>query len=237
MFSLPALPPKRLRRSEAERPFWISFSDLMTALMVLFLVAMTVALMAITHEIKEVEDEKSRREAEINALMSDLEKSARHFPGVSVLSQVVDFGERARFLTDSHRLGAEQGELLRRFVPHILQMARDPRGAKWLKRVVVEGFADGRGNYLYNLNLSLQRSERVLCALLAPPPAKHALSREDRHMVRDIFRVSGASFNAQKADEAASRRIELRLEFRAIDEAPEPHRVGSEDDGSCPLDY
>ena len=33
------------RSDDAENPFWISFSDLMTALMVLFLVAMAVALM------------------------------------------------------------------------------------------------------------------------------------------------------------------------------------------------
>lgn len=37
--------PKR-RREEGEKPFWISFSDLMSALMVLFLVAMSVALWA-----------------------------------------------------------------------------------------------------------------------------------------------------------------------------------------------
>ena len=36
--------PKR-GREEGEKPFWISFSDLMSALMVLFLVAMSVALL------------------------------------------------------------------------------------------------------------------------------------------------------------------------------------------------
>ena len=36
---------KRGGRDEAEKPFWISFADLMTALMVLFLVVMGVALL------------------------------------------------------------------------------------------------------------------------------------------------------------------------------------------------
>lgn len=35
---------KRGNKSEAEKPFWISYADLMTALMVLFLVAMSVAM-------------------------------------------------------------------------------------------------------------------------------------------------------------------------------------------------
>ena len=40
--------PLKRHRDEAEKPFWISFSDLMTALMVLFLVAMAVALLSVT---------------------------------------------------------------------------------------------------------------------------------------------------------------------------------------------
>jgi Membrane MotB of proton-channel complex MotA/MotB len=38
---------KRGASDEAEKPFWISFSDLMSALMVLFLVVMSVALLAV----------------------------------------------------------------------------------------------------------------------------------------------------------------------------------------------
>ena len=40
---------RRGGKEEAEKPFWISFSDLMTALMVLFLVAMSVALIAVAY--------------------------------------------------------------------------------------------------------------------------------------------------------------------------------------------
>ena len=46
---------RQRHREEGEKPFWISFSDLMSALMVLFLVAMTVALLAITNEISVAE--------------------------------------------------------------------------------------------------------------------------------------------------------------------------------------
>ena len=42
---------KRSGRDEAEKPFWISFADLMTALMVLFLVVMGVALLAVTKNV------------------------------------------------------------------------------------------------------------------------------------------------------------------------------------------
>lgn len=229
---------KPARRDEAERPFWISFSDLMTALMVLFLVAMTVALLAITDEIAETEDLKAAREEDIARLMHSLKLASADFPGVSVRDRVVDFGDRARFDTNSHRLDEAQAQLLRTFVPKVLAAARDPLGEKWLKRIVVEGFADARGSYLHNLNLSLQRSERVLCVLMAGPPAAAALSEAERLQVRDLFLVSGASFNALKDSDAESRRIELRLEFRELGEHRGASRQQSLDgDFRCPLDH
>lgn len=229
--------PRRPRRDEAERPFWISFSDLMTALMVLFLVAMTVALLAITDEISATEDQKAAREDDIAKLLASLQIATADFPGITVRGRVVDFGDRARFDSNSHKLSEAQARLLRTFVPKVLAAARDPLGEKWLKRIVVEGFADARGSYLHNLNLSLQRSERVLCVLMAGPPAPDALNDTDRQQVRDLFLVSGASFNALKESAEESRRIELRLEFLELGETRGPSRQQALDgDSRCPLD-
>ena len=229
---------RRARREEGEKPFWISFSDLMSGLMVLFLVAMTVALLAVTHEISESEREKTRREEDIREVLQRVRDMTRDFPGVTLRGQSVDFGERARFDTNSHKLSAEQARLLRQLVPKILALARDPVAGKWLKQIVVEGFADARGSYLYNLNLSLQRSERVLCALLASPAGSaDALSEADQQTVRELFLVGGSSFNFQKASAEESRRIELRLEFRDLGErAPALRPRLQEGDSRCPLD-
>ncbi|MCL2830404.1 MAG: flagellar motor protein MotB [Betaproteobacteria bacterium] len=241
MFALKASVPKKAR-DEAEKPFWISFSDLMSALMVLFLLAMTVALLAVTHEISESERQKGIRAHEIELLLNRLDDVIRDFPGVRRHGHSIDFGDRARFATDSHRIDSEQAHLLRAFTPHILALARDPLGQRWLKRVVVEGFADARGTYLHNLNLSLQRSERVLCVLLAPPsPAAsetpETLSEADRLMIRQLFFVGGASFNTLRESPEESRRIELRLEFLEPDESRTPLPLPPLDnDPRCPLD-
>ncbi|WP_428828013.1 flagellar motor protein MotB [Azonexus sp. IMCC34842] len=233
----PRAASRRGNREDGEKPFWISFSDLMTALMVLFLVALTVALLAITHEISETEHRKTEQEQEISAFLARLQAQIQNFPGVKLRGSVIDFGDRARFETNSHRLSDSQAALLRSFVPAVLELARDPLGEKWLKRVVVEGFADARGGYLHNLDLSLRRSERVLCALLLPASGPEALAEADRHMVRELFLVSGASFNALKNSPEESRRIELRLEFREPDEAAVQRTDTSVDaDLRCPLD-
>lgn len=232
-------------RDEAERPYWISFSDLMSALMVLFLIAMSVALLAVTDEISHEEEVKEARDNDISSILTALADVARDFPGVSVRGNVIDFGERARFESNSHRLRPEQAATLRAFVPRLILLSEEPRLQRWLKRIVVEGFADARGSYIHNLNLSLQRSERVICVLLAPPRlAPDALSAEHRQRVRELFFVGGASFNSLRASDAASRRIELRLEFlearatptaTSADAAPLTHPPLQED-ANCPLD-
>jgi flagellar motor protein MotB len=224
------------RHDDAESPFWISFADQMTALMVLFLVALTVAMFAVTEEVAKVEQQEDTRQEEISSFMLRVKQLAESHPGVSLRGTAIDFGERARFDSNSHKLGESQARLLRNFAPEILALARDPLGSRWLKRISVVGFADASGNYLHNLNLSLQRSERVLCVLLIPPSGVPALSDEERQQVRQLFIVSGASFNDLKNSPEASRRIELRLEFYEADEAPQPPAPITLTDNRCPLD-
>jgi outer membrane protein OmpA-like peptidoglycan-associated protein len=213
---------RRTIKDEAEKPFWISFADLMSALMVLFLVVMSVALLAVTKIVTEAEQREVQWKREVDVLLDRVMKAAARYPGVTVDRErrVVDFGDRARFDTASHKLLADQEKLLRAFVPEVLTIARDELGRRWLKRIVVEGFADQRGTYLFNLNLSLQRSQRVLCALLAQPyVGERAMSADELEQIRELFLVGGYSFNSARASFEESRRIELRLEFYGINES------------------
>jgi len=231
------LPSRKRARDEAEKPFWISFSDLMTALMVLFLVSVTVALFAITQKPDEVAKQQAQRERDIQELLNQIAEAAKEYPGIVVNGHAIDFGSRANFASNSSVLNDVQAATLRAFVPKILSKVRDPLGKKWLKRIVVEGFADQRGTYIHNLNLSLQRSERVLCVLLASPQSvSNALSDVDRLQVRELFLVGGSSFNGLKASLEESRRIELKLEFMELGEDRPIPRDAPLDDAPCPLD-
>ena len=237
MFGL-KLPTRKTGREEGEKPFWISYSDMMTALMVLFLVVMTVALLAVTNEASETEKQKTQREEEIAKLLAKIKESTKDFPGIVIHGNTIDFGEQVRFGTDSHQLTDEQERMLRKFIPMVLKAARDPLGQKWVRRVVVEGFADKRGTYLHNLNLSLQRSQRVLCTLLAKSaPEEVPLTEEDRLLIREIFLVGGSSFNSLKDSLEESRRIEVKLEFLDIGEKrPKSPDVPMDEVQPCPLD-
>jgi flagellar motor protein MotB len=231
----------RKSKEEAEKPFWISFADLMTALMILFLVVMCVALLAVTRTISEAEKAANQREKDIDLLLTMLSENVQKCGHATVLRErrVIDFGTQATFPSGSHQLSASQVHNLRECVPEILAIAGNDLGKKWIKRIVVEGYADPRGSYLYNLNLSLQRSQRILCALLLRgSPNDRVLTPDERRQIRDLFLVGGYSFNEAKDSLAGSRRAELRLEFWALAElrSVRDDAIGADSDTVCELD-
>jgi outer membrane protein OmpA-like peptidoglycan-associated protein len=210
---------KRGGKDEAEKPFWISFADLMTALMVLFLVVMGVALLAVTKNVTEREKKEEQHRRDIELILDRFEEAAKRYDGIKVdrAHSVIDFGDRARFALGKFNLVGDQEAVLRQFVPEILTLANDKLGQRVLKRVVVEGYTDKTGSYLSNLNLSLQRSQRVLCTMFATT-GPNVLTDEQKEGVRSLFLVGGYSFNAAKDTDEESRRVEMRIEFLGLDE-------------------
>ncbi|MBF8178404.1 flagellar motor protein MotB [Herminiimonas contaminans] len=217
-------PKRRGGREDGEKPFWISFSDLMTALMVLFLVAMAVALMAVTQGLQQIKKESQERDKTIANCVSDVDALTKldAFKGVTVHGHSIDFGKLVQFQDKEHKFEKPDDErFVRKFVPRVLDVARSDKCDKWLKRIVVEGFASKTGDYLFNLNLSYQRSQRVLCALLNTQQPD-SLSAADRALIQTLFLAGGSSFNTASSGAAQMRRVEIKLEFRDLGSAKEP---------------
>jgi outer membrane protein OmpA-like peptidoglycan-associated protein len=227
---------KRGGRDEAEKPFWISFADLMTALMVLFLVVMGVALLAVTKNVTEREKQEEQHRKDIELILQRFTEAAKRYEGIRVDKErrVIDFGDRARFAFGKSNLAADQESVLRQFVPEILTLANDDLGKRVLKRVVVEGYTDKTGTYLSNLNLSLQRSQRVLCTMFATAGA-NLLTDPQKEDVRSLFLVGGYSFNAAKETDEESRRVEMRMEFLGMGEQRAVAMAQSGNFGDCAL--
>jgi OmpA family/Membrane MotB of proton-channel complex MotA/MotB len=233
---------RRSKREGAEKPFWISFSDLMTALMVLFLVVMAAALLSVTRGVRHIQDQERDRALRVESCMSRVEEFTRTIPGVELDERTVYFGPLAQFENNSSALDHAQKEFLRRFIPKVLAIARAPTCKAFLKQITVEGFTSQRGSYLHNLDLSTRRSERVLCALLEPT-AGNRLSEADRKQVQELFFVGGFSFNSTQMTDEDSRRLELKLEFYALNEKQDTALKSNRqldalrfpDDTSCPI--
>lgn len=232
-------PKRRGSKEEGEKPFWISFSDLMSALMVLFLVAMAVALMAVTQGLQQIKKTAEERDKTIEACLSDVAALTKldEFKGVTVRDHSIDFGTLVQFQDKEHKFEKPEDEhFVRKFVPRVLEVARAEKCDKWLKRVVVEGFASKTGDYLFNLNLSYLRSQRVLCALLNSQAAD-ALATSDRTLIQTLFLAGGSSFNTASSSASQMRRVEIKLEFRDLKSKREPPPDIPLDPGlKCPND-
>lgn len=237
-------PPPRRAVDDAERPFWISYADLMTALMILFLVIMVTALSSITKKAEQINLDNQKvsqvvmNRNEPNPLkVTDAEKRVQEIASIcKYLSDKVaasgqsifvdcklnriNFGEAGRFATDNYRLDPKGEEALLKTIPVILNAAHTELGKKWLKQVLIEGYTDTDGSYLYNLNLSLKRSEWVMCTLLSDDRDHEThLTSGDRRAIKKLFLAGGVAFNNIQGSKDASRRIELRLQFYGLDKS------------------
>jgi outer membrane protein OmpA-like peptidoglycan-associated protein len=208
-------------KTEGEKPFWISYADLMTAMMTLFLAAMAVTMVAITREVQQEKAQEVIRAEEIKQICNNLEHSFANHPFIHVdcTDNRISFGEAGHFAHNDYRLPTEANGALAELVPVVLAAADGDLGRKWFKQIVIEGFTDTDGSYLYNLHLSLERSEWVMCMLLDPRKNTDLrLSDAQLQRVRDLFLAGGVSFNNAKESKDESRRVELRLQFYGLDE-------------------
>lgn len=149
---------RRRNKDEGEKPFWISYADLMTAMMVLFLSAMAVTIAAVT---RVVEGPAELRAREIQSVCDALENELSGVAEIRIncADQRITFPTVGIFGFNSYRLPEGADAALAKLVPAVLIAADGELGKKWFKQVVVEGYTDTAGGYLYNLHLSLQRSE------------------------------------------------------------------------------
>jgi len=246
------LPLIRRRAETSESPFWISYADLMTALVMLFLVVMSISMVTIAVQAMEAREqaleEKERamedrrlaieerrlameerqlrekakmiRDKEIlsvlDLLASKAEKRALDLT-VNRATHTISFGEKARFAHDSFLLSTSARKGLQAFVPLLLEVRASEAGHRWLKRVHVEGYTDETGTYLYNVYLSLNRAQAVVCALFATD-----LDPERRRKLRSLLMIDGATVTSIKKTREESRRVEVRLEFRQLGDKEKP---------------
>jgi len=198
---------------------------------------MAVAILAVTKGVRDIKAAEEHRADSVESCMAGLQNLSERFPGVAIRDHSIDFGSQAEFQLAKDDLTPEQSAFLRRFVPKVVAITKEPQCKAWLKRIVVDGFASQEGTYLRNLNLSIERSERVLCVLL-DPRAADAPSEEDRKLIQKLFFVGGSSSNSLKQVPAESRRIELKIEFYDLKEPKESETpdIPLSTDSICPID-
>ena len=138
--------------------------------------------------------------------------------GISVsldpINTTIDFGPKAYFIQNKYIVSDETAIRIRTFVRRLLNIAKLPCGEKWMKRVVIEGYTSQEGTYLHNVNLSLNRSHKVLCVILSGDQTDPiTLNAEEKGEAQKLLMAGGYSSNSIKPTLEESRRVEFKLEF------------------------
>jgi outer membrane protein OmpA-like peptidoglycan-associated protein len=225
------IPIIRKKTETTENPFWISYADLMTALVILFLVVMSISIVAIS---ARPIVEKKERETEIQAILTHLKiqaKAKKLELNINRTDHTISFGNKARFSSDSYQLTSQAQDKLRAFVPIMLEAKNTKEGKRWLKRIHIEGYTDETGSYLYNVHLSLKRAEAVICALLSGK-----LSKDKQQQLQQLLIIDGASVTGIKESREESRRMEVRLEFRLPGDTSQTDPLPEMPLGYCVID-
>lgn len=236
----------RRRKSRQGQDYWQSYSDMMAALLLMFVLIMAATLYQSlnTYEIKtqQILEQKAEIDRQKNALADTEEQLDKLSSMVGVKAELIQALSEAfassnmtvqvdnqtgaiilpdgiLFDVDKASITHEGEEFLRQFVPKYVSVLLGEKFSDYISEIIIEGHTDTDGGYMYNLDLSQRRAYAVSEYCLND--AKSALGREQIETLRGIVTANGRSYSDPVkqngvVDKNASRRVVFK--FRLKDE-------------------
>ena len=214
-----------------EPNFWISYSDLMAAMLMVFALLLIVAMVHFAElnrrkqqRLNQQEDRlKSFRELQ-QLLITDLQ-DALDDESVTIDPETgaLRIGSAVLFGEDEAELRPEGKERLDRIFDDYIRIVLDQRFREAVKQIEIEGHTNSRGDYLYNLELSQRRAYNVMRELLDR-------AGQDRTVLERLVVAGGRSFAVPVLDGrgvedmARSRRIEIKFRLKEAELFSEIYR-------------
>jgi chemotaxis protein MotB len=202
--------------AEADHPpeYWITFSDLMVSLLMVFALLMFLALGKAQQEARE-----AKALVESNARAVREAGSALDQSGTAIVldssTGTLTMNSELLFAYGSAKLRPKADSLVRQVsVSLVPQLLRQPTVDSLLEEIVVEGHTDTVGSYMFNLKLSQDRAYSVMAAMLDAQKDPGMAAR-----LRELIVASGKSESRPihvggNIDAPRSRRIEIHFRFR-----------------------
>lgn len=235
---------RRHKASEEETSYWLSYSDMMAALLLMFVLIISLTIMQAKRRYEEKEKELAENQKRIEeqqkqirnqqeqldkiiGVRGDLIAALRdEFDGsdlkVSVDSQTgaITFDSHVLFDSAEYKIKSSGADFLDAFLPRYFHVLMDEGFREYISEIIIEGHTDSNSSYMYNLELSQQRALSVAKYCLDEETS--TLSQAEIEELKKILTANGRSFSNPILDEngnedmAASRRVEFK--FRLKDE-------------------
>ncbi len=187
----------------------LSIGDLMSGLLLLFALLFMLALM----QIGELSATRQQTRDKVLATLGQEFRKA----GVDV--EITPEGEMVlpdRFFFDTGRfeLKPEGAQRLQQMMPIVTRaIFAKPEFSAEIQRVVIEGHTSQSGDYVGNMNLSLQRANSVLLFIAGQTSLPH----RDELLLR-LMGAGRGKIEAHAAEHEGDRKVLIRLQFRSDEE-------------------
>lgn len=212
--------------------YWISMSDMMTGLMIIFLFISVAYMIQLQQEQKEKNQIINEYINIKNELLNELKKEFESDFSKEIWDATIDSdlsikfnNEYVLFDYNKSELKEEFKKILDNFFPRYFNILLKDRYKSKILEVRIEGHTDSSGDYIYNLMLSNNRAAKVLeYFFISPNSIFNKLNKDDQNLVKFWLTATGFSYGRVldknglfvletkgKEDAVRSRRVEFRV--------------------------
>lgn len=200
--------------------FWQSYSDIMAALLLVFVLVLTGTILQAQEQFEQKQLELDRKQVELDRKQTELDEAfaiikeqedqlekilgirqsiidalKKQFTGdelkIDPQTGSIVFNADLMFQFDSAELSPEGIDFLNKFLPKYFGILLSDQFFSYVAEITIEGHTDTKGSYMYNLNLSQDRARNVALYFLADK--QKLFSGADLTELRKLVTANGRS--------------------------------------------
>ncbi|WP_163152241.1 OmpA family protein [Anoxybacillus sp. MB8] len=206
-------------RKKAEVNYWMSYADLMSAMLMVFALLLTLVILdyreLLEKKEKQIKEVVSVKTEIIKALTEEFEKSNMSIE-IDQQTGAIRFPGSILFKTNSSEISEEGKTFLKKFIPKYMGILLQDRFKNEISSIIIEGHTDKQGTYMYNMSLSQSRAYSVLAYIYS----EQFPNFKERELSKKYITANGRSFSSPLTDEKGqydperSRRVEFLFRLK-----------------------
>ena len=218
------------RKSSTSPNYWMSFADLMSALLMVFVLLLVVVVLDYREDLAEKEQQiekiTSVKSEIIDALMQEFKNSNIDLE-IDPDTGAIQLATNILYAYNSAEITEEGKQTLAQFIPKYLDILLQDKYRDEISSIIIEGHADNTGDYLYNLGLSQERAFSVLKVIYSDSfpkfeqqeYSKQVVTSNGRSNVVPVYNAAG------DYDADASRRVEFLFRLKEDEKIKEIQKL------------
>ncbi|MBF0707708.1 MULTISPECIES: OmpA family protein [Bacillaceae] len=206
-------------RKREEVNYWMSYADLMSAMLMIFALLLTLVILdyreLLEAKEKQIEEVVSVKTEIIEALTDAFEESNLEIE-IDQQTGAIRFPGSILYESNSADLSPKGEKFLRDFVPKYFGILLQDQFKDDISSIIIEGHTDKKGDYMYNMQLSQSRALSVLEYVYSDEMGDF----KQRELAQSIVTGNGRSFSQPlndskgKYDPDRSRRVEFLFRLK-----------------------